>query len=175
MLLTDKQMDRILRRDKLDPVSRKNNEVAVRNHLSKFLESVDGINFILDKLPKNQLKRLVTDEIIIRFLELANKMLLLYDLDYGYRIRQYNAVTDSSEVYCFSERDRIMRDALRSHIKNMEELYEIINAKAELAGLIPMLKERGQEPQKHRNVCLDVNSMKSIFQRHIVQRPEVVK
>lgn len=174
--MTDKQMDRILRRDKLDPVSRKNNEVAVRNHLSKFLESVDGINFILDKLPKNQLKRLVTDEIIIRFLELANKMLLLYDLDYGYRIRQYNAVNDASEVYCFSERDVIMRDALRSHIKNMKEMSEIIDAKAELAGLlIPTLKERGQEPQKHRNVCLDVNSMRSIIQRHIVQRPEDVK
>lgn len=57
MYLTKDQRNKLLEREKISPIERRDNEFAVRNKLKDFLEFVPDANLILSNLPKDQLKK----------------------------------------------------------------------------------------------------------------------
>lgn len=87
MKLSEDQKHKLLNRSTLDPKVRRDNEYAVRNRLSSFLEFISDANSIIYNLPKNQLrkstelKKVMNERTIYGLFDLLFQLLNL--LDFG--------------------------------------------------------------------------------------------
>jgi hypothetical protein len=71
-MLSDLERDRLIHRDAQNPHTRSTNDVRVRKKLTSWLNEIDDVRIILDYLPQDQIRDVITDEDItdLRFIAL---------------------------------------------------------------------------------------------------------
>jgi len=90
MQLTEDQRNKVLKREGLSPIERRDNEFAVRNKLKEFLEFVPDANLILSNLPKDQLKKnaklanVLNDQTTYGLFDIVFQLLNLLDFPVAY-------------------------------------------------------------------------------------------
>jgi predicted DNA-binding protein len=71
--------DRLVKRDSLDIAIKKSNEYRVREYIKNYLNDLEEIVWVLDKLPEKQFKKLYKDEDVYRLLDIANRAAIHLD------------------------------------------------------------------------------------------------
>jgi len=90
MQLTEDQRNKLLKREELSPIERRDNEFAVRNKLKEFFEFVPDANLIVSNLPKDQLKKnakltnVLNDQTTYGLFDLVFQLLNLLDFPVAY-------------------------------------------------------------------------------------------
>ena len=79
MALPQRVKDLLIKRDTLDVGLKKSNEYRIREYIKNYLNDLEEILWVLDRLPGKQSKKLYKDEDVYRLLELTERALVTLD------------------------------------------------------------------------------------------------
>lgn len=134
MRLTPDQINKLGDRNNLEPKPRRDNEFAVRNRLKEFLEFIGDANYIINHLPREQLRKssklneLLTDytvqeafELVLNLLDLMGWGIISGSAEKPYIVSYHGNVPDG--VRPATEHDLNRNLMVRDYVLRMSDYY----------------------------------------------------
>jgi len=132
MRLTEDQRNKLMNRETISPIERRDNEFAVRHKLKDFLEFIPDANLILGNIPQDRLKKntklanVLNDQTTYGLFDLLFQLLNLLDFPVAYGdLRKPYAIKDRNYLGPFAHEYEapITREAFEEREKIEAKIY----------------------------------------------------